>query len=86
MYAYNYKNESRELWDYLERQRVVCNGSWMVLRNFNLVCDMKDRRGGNPVTLYEVLEFKDCVEDCDFIELPDHTIHILRMTSKVSLK
>lgn len=43
----------------------------MVLGNFNSVLSEEDRIGGNQITLAEVVEFRNCVNTCDLIELPN---------------
>lgn len=72
MCAYNHRSERRELWENLTRGMVVCTGAWIVSGEFSLVLDLKDRLGGNPLIVAEVVAFKENVEACEIIELPHH--------------
>nr|XP_016500731.1 PREDICTED: uncharacterized protein LOC107819157 [Nicotiana tabacum] len=38
--------------------------------NFNSVLHADDRVGGNPVSLAEIVEFQQCIEKCELLELP----------------
>lgn len=47
-----------------------CQLPWLIFGDFNLVLKMDDRIGVNPITMGEVVDFQDCVNTCEWIELP----------------
>lgn len=42
---------------------------WRIMGNFNLVLDVEDRLGGNPVCMAEIIDFWACIEGCGLLEL-----------------
>ncbi|XP_060210448.1 uncharacterized protein LOC132637368 [Lycium barbarum] len=70
VYAYNTREERRELWDEIEMQSIACLKPWLLLGDFNSVLHMDDRLGGNPVTLPKVTDFQNCINTSGLLEVP----------------
>lgn len=70
VYAYNNKEERKELWSYMNIVHQGCQLPWLIFGDFNSVLQMDDRIGGNPITTGEMVDFQDCVNTCEWIELP----------------
>ncbi|XP_070033084.1 uncharacterized protein [Nicotiana tomentosiformis] len=70
VYAYNSRAERKSLWSYLANISRGCHLPWLVVGDFNSVLRIDDRIGGNPITVGEIMDFHECVEECELIELP----------------
>lgn len=46
------------------------NQPWLILGDFNSVLQADNRIGGVPVSMGEVMQFQDCIDTCELIELP----------------
>ncbi|XP_060175300.1 uncharacterized protein LOC132606018 [Lycium barbarum] len=70
VYAYNTRKERKELWRYMEDVSRRCNCPWIIMGDFNSILNRTDRIGGSQVSVTEVMDFQQCIEDCELIELP----------------
>lgn len=43
---------------------------WLIVGDFNSILKAEDRIGYNVVSYGEVVDFKECVEQCDLLEMP----------------
>lgn len=68
--AHNTKEERKELWRSLMDHYATCSKPWLVLGDFNIVLKTTDKIGCNPMTWTEVMEFQNCVEEYELIEIP----------------
>ncbi|XP_070034361.1 uncharacterized protein [Nicotiana tomentosiformis] len=69
VYAFNTREERRSLWTYLEGIIQGVNMPWLVIGDLNSVLKVKDRVGGNPISMEEIMDFHNCVEACGPLEL-----------------
>ncbi|XP_074282660.1 uncharacterized protein LOC141607199 [Silene latifolia] len=68
VYASNDAGHRERLWDELRR----LNGkvtNWIVLGDFNIVKDMDERLGPNPLSVNEMMAFNQCLLDCTLDDL-----------------
>ncbi|XP_075104495.1 uncharacterized protein LOC142178570 [Nicotiana tabacum] len=70
VYAFNTREERRSLWQHLESMSGGIKQPWLVTGDFNSVLLADDRIGGNPVTICEVVDFQECIDTCELMELP----------------
>ncbi|OIT01217.1 hypothetical protein A4A49_59754, partial [Nicotiana attenuata] len=63
VYVFNTKEERRSLY------RGV-NSLWIVMGDLNFVLNIEDIIGGNSITMAEIADFHQCVENCELMELP----------------
>nr|XP_009789138.1 PREDICTED: uncharacterized protein LOC104236821 [Nicotiana sylvestris] len=70
VYAFNTREERRSLWQHLESMSGGIKQPWLVTGDFNSVLLADDRIGGNPVTMCEVVDFQECIDTCELMELP----------------
>ncbi|XP_075080662.1 uncharacterized protein LOC142166136 [Nicotiana tabacum] len=70
VYAYNLKEDRKELWKYLCSISQGNNIPWIVLGDFNDVLHTGDRIGDNPILYVEVVDFSNCIDSCGLSELP----------------
>lgn len=70
VYAYNTKEDRKELWEYLETIHQGNTMPWLVMGDFNSVLNINDGIGGNPVTMAEVTDFQQYIDSCELNELP----------------
>lgn len=56
------------LWDDLRLIKSTITGAWMVGGDFNNVLNLTGRIG-SPVTLNEVEKFRDCLGDCELVDM-----------------
>ncbi|XP_070052661.1 uncharacterized protein [Nicotiana tomentosiformis] len=70
VYVLNTKEERRILWEDLVIHSRTCRKPWLVLGDFNSILSAEDRIGGNKVTWADVVDFNNCVMECDLLELP----------------
>jgi hypothetical protein len=38
--------------------------------DFNIITKLEERVGGNPVQMAAIDDFKSCISDCAFLQLP----------------
>ncbi|XP_059306468.1 uncharacterized protein LOC132057896 [Lycium ferocissimum] len=69
VYAFNVKEDRKELWDHLSQISGGMLEPWVVLGDFNAVLSTDDRIGGNTITLAEVIDFQKCVDTCGLEEM-----------------
>ncbi|XP_019253856.1 PREDICTED: uncharacterized protein LOC109232544 [Nicotiana attenuata] len=70
VYAFNTREDRKELWDILMNYSTACNQPWIIAGDFNSVLNPDDTVGGNPITWLEIVDFHHCVDTCGLIELP----------------
>ncbi|XP_035541716.1 uncharacterized protein LOC118344703 [Juglans regia] len=59
--------ERRGLWD---RLKTICmEGPWMVVGDFNIIREDRERVGGNPRPLTSMVDFNECLDSCGLLEL-----------------
>ena len=61
--------ERRILWENLKTVAHLHNLPWLMLGDFNEVLYDDDKFGGNHVNLNKALEFKDCLDECNMVDL-----------------
>ena len=57
------------LWNNLKIVSQLHNLPWLMLGDFNEVLSGDDKFGGNSVNLNRVLEFKECLDECNMLDL-----------------
>ena len=62
-------SERRILWDNLKIVAQLHNLPWLLLGDFNEVLSGEDKFGGNRVKLNRALQFKECLDDCNMVDL-----------------
>ncbi|PSS19303.1 Endonuclease, partial [Actinidia chinensis var. chinensis] len=63
IYAFNTPVGRRPLWHNLRRLSYTSQNPWILLGDFNNVLSPDERINGQPVTMYETREFKECCYD-----------------------
>ncbi|GFZ13032.1 hypothetical protein Acr_23g0014170 [Actinidia rufa] len=63
IYAFNTPMGRRPLWHNLRRFRYASQNPWILLGDFNNVLSTEERINGQPVSMYETREFKECCYD-----------------------
>ena len=61
--------ERRILWENFKTMAHLHNLPWLMLGDFNEVLCNDDKFGGNHVNLNRALEFKDCLDECNMVDL-----------------
>nr|XP_009762621.1 PREDICTED: uncharacterized protein LOC104214623 [Nicotiana sylvestris] len=61
--------ERIELWDSLYAMARDMDAPWLVGSDFNLIWDEEEKFGGLPVSLYEIDDFRYCVNTCNLFDL-----------------
>ena len=61
--------ERRILWENLKTVAHLHNLPWLMIGDFNEVLSDDDKFGGNHVNLNKALEFKDCLDECNMVDL-----------------
>ena len=61
--------ERRILWNNLKTVAQLHNLPWLMLGDFNEVLCGEDKFGGNQVNLNRTLEFKECLDECNMLDL-----------------
>ena len=61
--------ERRILWENLKTVAHLHNLPWLMLGDFNEVLCGEDKFGGNHVNLNRALEFKNCLDECNMLDL-----------------
>ena len=57
------------LWNNLKIVSQLHNLPWLMLGDFNEVLSGDDKFGGNGVNLNRALEFKECLDECNMLDL-----------------
>lgn len=45
------------------------NHPWVMVGDFNEILSSEDKFGGNQINLSRALEFKECIDNCNFLDL-----------------
>ena len=61
--------ERRILWSNIEEIGQLHNLPWLMVGDFNEVLSGEDKFGGNHINLNRALEFKSCLDSCNFVDL-----------------
>ena len=61
--------ERRILWANLEEVGQLHNLPWLMIGDFNEILSGEDKFGGNHINLNRPLEFKSCLDSCNFVDL-----------------
>ena len=72
IYASPWLAERRILWSNIEKIGQLHNLPWLVIGNFNEVLGGgggEDKFGGNQINLNRALEFKECLDSCNVVDL-----------------
>ncbi|RAL37786.1 hypothetical protein DM860_000480 [Cuscuta australis] len=70
VYGHNEAARRVDLWKDLGTIASTCDKPWCIIGDFNSVLELDDRIGGNPVTIEETSDFKNCVQTCGLEEIP----------------
>uniref|UniRef100_A0A803LM05 Reverse transcriptase domain-containing protein n=1 Tax=Chenopodium quinoa TaxID=63459 RepID=A0A803LM05_CHEQI len=68
IYAYNTKAERDVLWNDLRILSGKIDEAWIALGDFNCVLEV-DERIGAAVTMNEIADFRNCVDDCNLYDM-----------------
>ncbi|XP_074298039.1 uncharacterized protein LOC141628844 [Silene latifolia] len=71
VYGFNRVADRLPLWQYLQLMHQVVVGLWVVMGDFNSVLAM-DERIGSEISVAEMRDFQDCVDDCGIRDIPAH--------------
>lgn len=69
IYANPRSNERKILWSNLTHVANLHNLLNLLLGDFNEILSRNDELGGRQVNLNRALEFKACLDDCNFLDL-----------------
>ena len=61
--------ERRLMWSNLIEIAKLHNHPWLMLGDFIEVLSGEEKFGGNPINLNRALEFKECLDNCNFLDL-----------------
>ena len=61
--------ERRILWSNIEKVGQLHNLPWLMIGDFNEVLRGEDKFEGNQINLNRALEFKECLDSCNFVNL-----------------
>ena len=61
--------ERKILWANLSQVALLHNLPWLLLGDFNEILCENDKLGGRQINLNRALEFKSCMDDCNFLDL-----------------
>lgn len=75
IYADNEAKVRTRLWNKLKDIAAIISGPWSIMGDFNCPLFSKDKIGGNPISLNNSIEFKDCINDCELLELPSSGLY-----------
>ena len=59
----------RLVWSNLSEITKLHNHPWLMLGDFNEILSSEDKYGRNHINLNRALEFKDCLDNCNFLDL-----------------
>lgn len=57
------------LWDNLKIVAQLHNLCWLMLGDFNAVLNGDDKFEGNRVNINRAFQFKECLDDCNMLDL-----------------
>ena len=90
IYASPRLTKRRILWSNIEKVGQLHNLPWLMIGDFNEVLGGEDKFGGNQINLNRALEFKECLDSCNFVDLgfvgPKYTWTNKRQISDLILK
>lgn len=69
IYASPHIVERKILWSNLSLVAQLHNMSWLLLGDFNEVLTGEDKFGGRSINLNKALDFKDCLDSCNLLDL-----------------
>ncbi|XP_074271397.1 uncharacterized protein LOC141595333 [Silene latifolia] len=75
VYAFNARQDRRELWDQLISTSTQVTNPWLCLGDFNVVLNMDERLGSSHVQLADINEFKHCLDVCNLVDHPATGYH-----------
>ena len=82
--------ERKILWANLTQVAQLHNLPWLMMGDFNEILSGEDKFGGRQINLNKALEFKNCIDACNFIDLgflgPKYTWSNLRQISNLILE
>ena len=61
--------ERKILWENLSQVALLHTLPWLLLGDFNEILCGNDKMGGRQINLNRALEFKSCLDDCNFLDL-----------------
>ncbi|XP_023878054.1 uncharacterized protein LOC111990509 [Quercus suber] len=59
----------RILWSNIEKVGQLHDLPWLMIGDFNEILSEEDKFGGNHINLNRALEFKECLDSCNFVDL-----------------
>ncbi|XP_074305781.1 uncharacterized protein LOC141641002 [Silene latifolia] len=71
VYGFNRVVDRLPLWHSLQLMHQVVAGPWVVMGDFNSVLAM-DERIGSEISVAEMRDFQDCVDNCGIGDIPAH--------------
>ena len=69
IYASPHLVERRLVWSNPSKIAKLHNHPWLMLGYFNEILSSEDKYGGNQINLNRTLEFKECIDNCNFLDL-----------------
>lgn len=82
--------ERRILWSNLSKVASLHSLPWLLLGDFNEILIGEDKFGGRNINLYIAIEFKECINACNMLDLgffgPKYTWSNLRQISNLILE
>lgn len=69
VYASPSLSQREETWNELRNYSLTVNGPWIVSGNFNDITSNRGKQGGAPPIQSSCLDFRNCIEDCNVIDL-----------------
>ena len=69
IYASPHLAERRLVWSHLSKIAKPHNHPQLMLDDFNEILSSEDKYGGNHINLNRALEFKACLDNCNFLDL-----------------
>lgn len=69
IYASPHIVERKILWSNLSLVAQLHNMPWLLLGDFNEVLTGEDKFGGKSINLNKALDFKDCLDSCNLLDL-----------------
>ncbi|XP_074291154.1 uncharacterized protein LOC141617925 [Silene latifolia] len=75
IYAFNARQDTRELWDQLISTSTQDTNPWLCLGDFNVVLNMDERLGSSHVQLADINEIKHCLDVCNLVDHPATGCH-----------
>ena len=69
IYVSSHLVKRRLVWSNLSEIAKLHNLPWLMLGDFNEVLSSEEKFGGNQINLNRALEFKECLDNCNFLDL-----------------